>query len=122
MGVDKDGNGFTDTMLTLYVPAGDDFSGEYTLDFDFTYAPYTIFYFSRYWWFSGVYPDPSDETWLRPLEHGNLCPSSGSATLTKLDDGWYKIDGSFVDDYTEDYHENHTVTFHGKFKPEMCLD
>lgn len=122
MGEDKNGNGFTDTMLTLYVPASDDFSGEYTLDFDFTCAPYTIFYFSRYWWFSGVYPDPTDETWLRPLDHGNLCPSSGSATLTKQEDGWYKIEGSFVDDYTDDYPTKHTVTFHGKFKPEMCLD
>ncbi len=36
-------------------------------------------------------------------------------TLTKQADGTYKVEGSFKDDYTDDYpDEKHTVTFHGQ--------
>lgn len=116
MGIANGDNCFTSAMLSLYTPKSEDISGTYNLDFDFTCAPYTIFFFPRYWWFSGVYPDPSDETWLRPLDEGNLTPSAGSITLAKQEDGSYKIDGEFVDDYTEDYAGGkHTVKFHGQF-------
>jgi len=115
MGISTGDDCFTDAMISLYTPVSNDISGTYELDFDFTFAPYTIFYFSRYWWFSGVYPDPDDPTWYRPLKDGNLNPSAGSITLKKQDDGSYKIDGSFVDDYTSDYPTTHTVTFHGQF-------
>lgn len=116
MGIPNGDNCFTSAMLSLYAPKSDDISGTYNLDFDFTFAPYTIFFFHRYWWFSGVYPDPSDETWLRPLDEGNMTPSAGSVTLTKQEDGSYTIDGEFVDDYTEDYASGkHTVKIHGQF-------
>lgn len=121
MGIVNGENCFTSAMLSLYTPKGDDISGKYNLDFDFTFAPYTIFFFHRYWWFSGSYPDPSDETWLRPLEQGNLTPSAGSVTLAKQADGSYKIDGEFIDDYTEDYAcGKHTVKFHGQFNVKIA--
>lgn len=116
MGIPNGDNCFTSANLSLYTPKSEDISGTYNLDFDFTFAPYTIFFFQRYWWFSGCYPDPSDPTWLRPLDDGNLTPSAGSITLAKQEDGSYKIDGEFVDDYTEDYASGkHTVKFHGQF-------
>ncbi len=108
---------FTDANFILNLPTTtDDYSGTYNLDPDLTGAAYTIDYNKRYWWFTGVYPDPSDEYWLRPLNHSHLYPSSGSMTLTKQSDGTYKVEGSFKDDYTDDYPSGkHTVTFHGQF-------
>ena len=107
---------FTDAEFLLYVPAdAEDYSGTFNLDPDCTEAAYTIEYNSRYWWFTGVYPDPSDASWLRPLNHSHLYPSSGSMTLTKQADGSYKIEGSFKDDYTDDYPDGkHTVTIHAQ--------
>ncbi len=108
---------FTYANLYLYVPATtDDYSGTYDLDPDLTCEPFTIEYFARYWTFFGAYPDPDDESWLRPLNHSRLYPSSGSITLTKQSDGTYKVEGSFEDDYTDDYPDGrHTVTIHGQF-------
>ncbi len=108
---------FTYANFYLYVPATtDDYSGTYNLDPDLTCAPFTIEYIKRYWTFFGAYPDPEDEDYLRPLNHSRLYPSSGSMTLTKQSDGTYKVEGSFKDDYTDDYPDGkHTVTFHGQF-------
>ncbi len=108
---------FTYANFCLYVPAaGDDYSGTYNLDPDLTCAPFTIEYYERSWTFFGAYQDPDDPDYLRPLNHSRLYPSSGSLTLTKQSDGSYKVEGSFVDDYTDDYPDgNHTVTFHGQF-------
>ena len=108
---------FTYASFSLYVPATtDDYSGTYELDPDMTSAPFTIEYFKRYWTFFGAYPDPDDADYLRPLNHSRLYPSSGSMTLAKQSDGSYKVEGSFVDDYTDDYPDgNHTVTIHGQF-------
>ncbi len=108
---------FTYANLYLYVPAtGDDYSGTYDLDPDLTCAPFTIEYNPRYWLFFGAYTDPNDESYIRPLHHSRLYPSSGSMTLTKQSDGTYKVEGSFKDDYTDDYPDGkHTVTFHGEF-------
>ncbi len=116
MGDNPSEGDFTDAQFYLYVPAdAEDYSGTYELDPDCTAAAYTIEYYQRYWWFTGVYPDPSDATWLRPLNHSHLYPSSGSMTLTKQSDGTYKIEGSFKDDYTDDYPDGkHTVTFHAQ--------
>lgn len=108
---------FTYANFYLYVPATtDDYSGTYNLDPDQTYAPFTIEYIKRYWTFFGAYPDPDDPDYLKPLNHSRLYPSSGSVTLTKQADGTYKIEGSFKDDYTDDYPDGkHTVTIHGQF-------
>ncbi len=108
---------FTFANFPLYVPAtGDDWSGTYNLDPDMTCEPFTIEYYARSWSFFGAYPDPSDPDWYRPLNHSRLYPSSGSVTLAKQSDGTYKIEGSFIDDYTDDYPDgNHTVTIHGQF-------
>lgn len=107
---------FTYATFYLYVPTtGDDYSGTYNLDPDCTAAPFSIEYIKRYWTFFGAYTDPSDENWYRPLNHAHMYPSSGSMTLTKQADGTYKVEGSFKDDYTDDYPDGkHTVTFHGQ--------
>jgi ribosomal protein L23 len=116
MGDNPSEGDFTDAQFYLYVPAdAEDYSGTFNLDPDCTAAAYTIEYYQRYWWFAGVYPDPSDASWLRPLNHSLLYPSSGSMTLTKQSDGSYKIEGSFKDDYTDDYPDGkHTVTIHAQ--------
>ncbi len=108
---------FTYANFCLYVPTTtNDYSGTYNLDPDMTGEPFTIEYNQRYWIFFGAYPDPSDESYLRPLNHSRLYPSSGTMTLTKQSDDTYKVEGSFIDDYTDDYPDgNHTVTFHGQF-------
>ncbi len=108
---------FTYANLYLYVPAtGDDYSGTYELDPDMTCAPFTIEYNERYWIFFGAYLDPDDPDYIRPLNHSRMYPSSGSVTLTKQSDGTYKLEGSFKDDYTDDYPDGkHTVTVHGQF-------
>ena len=108
---------FTYANLSLYVPATtDDWSGTYNLDPDLTSAAFTIEYYKRYWNFFGAYTDPDDEDYLRPLNHSRMYPSSGSITLTKQSDGTYKVEGSFKDDYTDDYPDGkHTVTIHGQF-------
>ncbi len=108
---------FTYASFILYVPTTrDDYSGTYNLDPDMTCAPFTIEYNQRYWLFFGAYPDPSDPDYLSPLNHSRLYPSSGSITLAKQSDGTYKVEGSFLDDYTDDYPDGkHTVTIHGQF-------
>lgn len=109
---------FTYADFFLCVPAeGDDYSGTYNLDPDLTGEPFTIEYSVRSWMFFGAYPDPNDEDYIRPLNHSRLYPSSGSVALTKQSDGTYKIEGSFKDDYTDDYPDGkHTVTIHGQFR------
>ncbi len=118
MGDNPSEGDFTDAQFYLYVPAtAEDYSGTFNLDPDLTAAAYTIEYYKRSWWFTGVYPDPTDANWLRPLNHSHLYPSSGSITLAKQSDGSYKLDGSFKDDYTDDYPDGkHTVTFHAQFE------
>lgn len=96
---------------------GDDYSGTYNLDPDLTGEPFTIEYSVRSWMFFGAYPDPNDEDYIRPLNHSRLYPSSGSVALIKQSDGTYKLEGSFKDDYTDDYPDGkHTVTIHGQFR------
>ncbi len=118
MGDNPTEDNFTYATFYLYVPStGDDYSGTYELDPDNTCEPFTIEYVYRYWTFYGAYVDPSDENWIRPIKHAHLYPSSGSITLAKQSDGSYKLDGSFKDDYTDDYPDGkHTVTFHAQFE------